>query len=115
MNERATVDDNDKPLVTSTIRREIPAMDDAEFERLDKLSGGKLRHLLLGSPSGYSWTEQTETILSFEYQRKLREKIPVDPKMLPASKRPPLLEERESRSEELEEPKEPKKIQSGTG
>lgn len=42
----------------STIRREIPEMDDMEFERLDKLSGGKLRHLLVGSPSGYSWSEQ---------------------------------------------------------
>lgn len=33
-------------------------MSDAEFNRLDALSGGKLRHLLVGSPSGYSWTEQ---------------------------------------------------------
>ena len=41
--------------------RELPAMDDLEFEKLDRLSGGKLRHLLLGSPSGYSWTEQVRS------------------------------------------------------
>uniref|UniRef100_A0A0M3IIE3 ATP synthase subunit s-like protein n=1 Tax=Ascaris lumbricoides TaxID=6252 RepID=A0A0M3IIE3_ASCLU len=58
VNERPAVCDEDKPLMTSTIRREIPEMDDMEFERLDKLSGGKLRHLLVGSPSGYSWSEQ---------------------------------------------------------
>ncbi|KAE9556106.1 hypothetical protein FO519_000740 [Halicephalobus sp. NKZ332] len=115
LNERPMVDDNDKPLVTSTIRRETPAMDDVEFERLDKLSDGKLRHLLVGSPSGYSWTDQTETILSFEYQRKLRENIPTDPKMLPVDKRLPLLEESENISDKLEKVKEPKKIQSATG
>lgn len=32
-------------------------MSDAEFDRLDILSAGKLRHLLVGSPSGYSWSE----------------------------------------------------------
>lgn len=58
VNERPTVNDDDKPIVTSTIRREIPAIPEAEFDRLDQLASGKLRHLLLGSPSGYSWTEQ---------------------------------------------------------
>lgn len=57
VNERIAVCDDDKPLMTSTIRREIPAISDAEFEHLDQLSCGKLRHFLLGSPSGYSWTE----------------------------------------------------------
>ena len=46
----------------SIIRREIPTMDDVAFERLDRLSGGKLRHLLVGSPSGYSWNEQVRNI-----------------------------------------------------
>lgn len=55
----------------STIRREIPEMDDMEFERLDKLSGGKLRHLLVGSPSGYSWSEQVAKffLLWFKFNR----------------------------------------------
>uniref|UniRef100_A0AC34Q643 Mitochondrial ATP synthase regulatory component factor B n=1 Tax=Panagrolaimus sp. JU765 TaxID=591449 RepID=A0AC34Q643_9BILA len=116
VNERPTVDDNDLPIVESTIRREIPAMSDVEFEKLDKLSGGKLRHLLLGSPSGYSWTEQTEKILSFEYRKKLKEKIPVDPKMLPASKRATLLEgPTEAESNHLNTPEEPRKIKSASG
>uniref|UniRef100_A0A7E4VU30 ATP synthase subunit s-like protein n=1 Tax=Panagrellus redivivus TaxID=6233 RepID=A0A7E4VU30_PANRE len=110
INERAAVDDNDKPLVTTTIRREIPAMDDAEFDRLDKLSGGKLRHLLVGSPSGYSWTEQTETILSHEYKKALREKTPVNPKMLPASKRPTL----EQSDHDLLEEEEPRQRIEGS-
>ena len=54
VNERPTVCDEDKPLMTTTIRRELPAMEDVEFERLDQLSRGKLRHFLLGSPSGMS-------------------------------------------------------------
>ncbi|KHN78647.1 ATP synthase subunit s-like protein [Toxocara canis] len=102
VNERPTVCDEDKPIMTSTVRREIPEMDDVEFERLDKLSGGKLRHLLVGSPSGYSWTEQVETILSFEEKWKSKQGIPVDPKMLPKSKRPPqLLEVEDSTKEQL--------------
>lgn len=32
-------------------------MSDEEFEELDQLSGGKLRHFLIGSPSGYEWKE----------------------------------------------------------
>lgn len=38
MDERVVVDDDDKPLVTSTIRRETPKMSDEEFEELDRLS-----------------------------------------------------------------------------
>lgn len=114
VNERPTVDDNDLPIVESTIRREIPAISDAEFEKLDKLSGGKLRHLLVGSPSGYSWTDQTETILSFEYQKKLKEKIPIDSKMIPASKRPSLLED-STDTNRLDEPEEPRKIKGASG
>lgn len=89
-------------------------MPDEEFERLDQLSGGKLRHLLVGSPSGYMWSDQIETILSFEYQKKLRQKIPVNSKMLPTKLRPQLLEVEEN-IEKLEEPNEKRKLQSGTG
>uniref|UniRef100_A0AC34FAA2 Mitochondrial ATP synthase regulatory component factor B n=1 Tax=Panagrolaimus sp. ES5 TaxID=591445 RepID=A0AC34FAA2_9BILA len=111
VNERATVDDEDRPLVQNTIRREIPAMSDEEFDELDRLSNRKLRHLLVGSPSGYQWSDQVETILSFEHQKKLREKIPVEPKMYPAKLRSELAEE----SLKLEEPKEKRKLESGTG
>uniref|UniRef100_A0A1I8ADP1 ATP synthase subunit s-like protein n=1 Tax=Steinernema glaseri TaxID=37863 RepID=A0A1I8ADP1_9BILA len=100
VNERVTVCDEDMPLMTSTVRREIPAMPDVEFERLDRLSGGKLRHLLVGSPSGYSWTDQAEKILSFEAQYKLKEGYTVNPKMLPLKER---LERLEASEEELGE------------
>lgn len=33
-------------------------MSDEEFEELNVLSKGKLRHLLVGSPSGYEWTKE---------------------------------------------------------
>ncbi|KAH7660546.1 Protein Y53G8AR.8, partial [Aphelenchoides avenae] len=52
-----------------------------------------LRHLLVGSPSGYSWSEQVEKILSFEHQWNLRKQIPTDPKMLPQGKREERLQE----------------------
>uniref|UniRef100_A0A8R1Y176 ATP synthase subunit s, mitochondrial n=1 Tax=Onchocerca volvulus TaxID=6282 RepID=A0A8R1Y176_ONCVO len=87
VNERPAVSDEDKPLMTSTIRRELPEMEIAEFERLDELSGGKLRHLLVGSPSGYSWTQEVETVLSFEEKWKKKLGIPIDQKLLPRSKR----------------------------
>uniref|UniRef100_A0A915BYR8 ATP synthase subunit s-like protein n=1 Tax=Parascaris univalens TaxID=6257 RepID=A0A915BYR8_PARUN len=115
VNERPAVCDEDKPLMTSTIRREIPEMSDVEFERLDKLSGGKLRHLLVGSPSGYSWTEQVETILSFEEKWKSKQGIPIETKMLPKSKRPPELlqvEEEYKKERLLEEDEECKQITS---
>uniref|UniRef100_A0A0R3S3T1 ATP synthase subunit s-like protein n=1 Tax=Elaeophora elaphi TaxID=1147741 RepID=A0A0R3S3T1_9BILA len=94
VNERPAVTDDDKPLMTSTIRRELPEMQIAEFERLDELSGGKLRHLLVGSPSGYSWTQEVvEAILSFEEKWKKKCGIPIDEKLLPKSKRIPQLED----------------------
>lgn len=65
---------------------------------------GKLRHFLLGSPSGYSWTEQVpshissnilfkvETILTHEDGWRRWDRIPTDIKMLPRYKRAALLE-----------------------
>jgi len=91
VNERPVVDDDDKPLMQSLIRRELPKMDDAEFEKLDMLAGGKLRHFLLGSPSGYSWSQDVETILSFEDQLKRWDRIPNNPKLFPKHKRKELL------------------------
>ncbi|KAJ1349213.1 hypothetical protein KIN20_004684 [Parelaphostrongylus tenuis] len=93
VNERPAVCDNDKPIMTSTIRREIPKMSDEEFEKLDLLSGGKLRHLLVGSPSGYEWNAEVETILQFEAEYNEKRGIPVDPKMLPRSRRKMLPQE----------------------
>lgn len=79
--------------ITSTIRRETPAMDEIEFEKLDRLTNGKFRHFLVGSPSGYKWSEQVETILTFENLWKEWERIPSkDTKMLPKHRRQPLLE-----------------------
>uniref|UniRef100_A0A914LL85 ATP synthase subunit s-like protein n=2 Tax=Meloidogyne incognita TaxID=6306 RepID=A0A914LL85_MELIC len=94
VNERVAVCDQDKPLVTSVIRRELPAMDTEEFEDLDDLAKGKLRHFLVGSPSGYSWTEQVETILTHEEGWRHWEGIPTEIKMLPKYKRVALLEAR---------------------
>ncbi|KAF8359756.1 hypothetical protein PRIPAC_94751, partial [Pristionchus pacificus] len=87
VNERPTVTDDDNPIVTSTVKREIPAMSDEEFEELNVLSKGKLRHLLVGSPSGYEWTKETETILAHETMLKLKDGIPIDTKMLPSKER----------------------------
>uniref|UniRef100_A0A183BNM7 ATP synthase subunit s-like protein n=1 Tax=Globodera pallida TaxID=36090 RepID=A0A183BNM7_GLOPA len=94
VNERVSVCDADKPLMTSLIRRELPKMDAEEFEQLNDLSKGKLRHFLLGSPSGYSWNEQVETMLTFEESWQHWEGVPTDVKMMPRYKRTVLLEER---------------------
>ncbi|CAI4228962.1 unnamed protein product [Auanema sp. JU1783] len=88
INERPAVCDMDKPIMTGTIRREVPEMSDEDFDKLDALSGGKLRHLLIGSPSGYEWNEQVETVLQFESKWNKKENIPVNSKMLPESERP---------------------------
>ncbi|CAD6188248.1 unnamed protein product [Caenorhabditis auriculariae] len=83
VDERAVVDDGDNPIMTSTVRREIPDMSDEQFDKINALSGGKLKHLLVGSPSGYEWTSTTETILQSEAEWKSRAGIDVNPKMLP--------------------------------
>ncbi|KAI1721421.1 TGS domain-containing protein [Ditylenchus destructor] len=101
VNERAVVDDNDHPVVHSTIRREIPALDDETFEELDNLSKGKLRHFLLGSPSGHSWTQLSERIMTYDEQWKHFDRIPVDTKMLPRYKRLPVLEAKQKELEAL--------------
>lgn len=76
-------------------------MDDLKFEKLDRLSNGKLRHLLVGSPSGYKWSETTETILTFENSWKEWERIPSkNTKMLPKFKRKSLLEAKGYNEEE---------------
>jgi hypothetical protein len=62
-------------------------MDEVEFERLDRLAKGRLRHQLVGSPSGYIWSDQVETILSHEHKLNKRLKAPTDPKMLPLAER----------------------------
>lgn len=61
------VTDDDHPIVTSTIRRELPAMSDEEFNEVDRLSKGKLRHLLVGSPSGYEWTKEVAYCISIGF------------------------------------------------
>uniref|UniRef100_A0A914CAB4 ATP synthase subunit s-like protein n=1 Tax=Acrobeloides nanus TaxID=290746 RepID=A0A914CAB4_9BILA len=118
VNERPAVNEEDQPIMQSTIRREIPKMDDVEFERLDRLSGGKLRHLLVGSPGGYSWSNEVEVILSSEYKWKTKQGIHIDTKMLPLEKRKELFEkdvwdriEAEAKSKELPN-EEPEKITS---
>lgn len=87
ISEKASVNDEDQPLVTSTIRRDLPQMDEVEFERLDRLAKGRLRHQLVGSPSGYIWSDQVETILSHEHKLNKRLNVPTDPKMLPLAER----------------------------
>uniref|UniRef100_A0A0N4ZEM0 ATP synthase subunit s-like protein n=1 Tax=Parastrongyloides trichosuri TaxID=131310 RepID=A0A0N4ZEM0_PARTI len=99
VNERPTVDDNDLPIITNTIKKDVPKMSDVEFEELDRLSDGKLRHLLVGSPSAYSWSDAVETILSFEEQYKLKHGEIVDSKLLPLSKRQDVIKEVEKLEE----------------
>ncbi|CAD5224234.1 unnamed protein product [Bursaphelenchus okinawaensis] len=87
ISEKATVNDDDQPIATSTIRRQVPEMSEVEFERLDQLSQGRLRHLLIGSPSGYMWSDQVETILQHEHKLNLKDGVETDPKMLPKEER----------------------------
>ncbi|KAI6228412.1 ATP synthase subunit s, mitochondrial [Aphelenchoides besseyi] len=87
INERATVNEEDQPIMTSTIRRDLPEMDEIEFERLDRLSKGRLRHLLVGSPSGYMWSDQVETILAHEAKLDKKDGRLTDSKMLPLAER----------------------------
>uniref|UniRef100_A0A8R1DJJ6 Uncharacterized protein n=1 Tax=Caenorhabditis japonica TaxID=281687 RepID=A0A8R1DJJ6_CAEJA len=86
--DKAVTDDHDNPIMTSTVRREIPKMSDEEFEKINALSGGKLRHLLVGSPSGYEWNETTEKILEHEAKLNAKDGVITDPKMLPRGQRP---------------------------
>ncbi len=90
VSERPVVDDDDKPIMMSLIRREMPEMPIEEFNRLDELSGGKLRHLLIGSPSGLRWSDEVERVLCFDEQWKLKEGYDIHPFLLPKSKRPQL-------------------------
>jgi len=87
ISEKAVVNDEDQPLITSTIRQDLPVMDDIEFERLDRLTEGKLRHQLVGSPSGYIWSDQVNTILAHEAKLNKKRQIPTDSKMLPLEAR----------------------------
>lgn len=73
--------------MTSTIRRDLPELDEVEFERLDRLAKGRLRHQLIGSPSGYMWSDQVDTILAHEDKLNKKLKVPTDPKMLPLAER----------------------------
>ncbi len=58
---RPVVDEeNDYPLIMSKIKLDPPEMPLEELEEIDRLSKGKLRHLLSGSPSGFAWDEESE-------------------------------------------------------
>ncbi|CAD5232061.1 unnamed protein product [Bursaphelenchus xylophilus] len=87
ISEKATVNDDDQPIVTSTIRKQVPEMSEVEFERLDQLSKGRLRHLMVGSPSGYMWSDQVERILQHENKLHIKDGIETDPKLLPKEQR----------------------------
>ncbi|KAI6228668.1 ATP synthase subunit s, mitochondrial [Aphelenchoides fujianensis] len=114
VNERPTVNDEDLPIMTSTIRRDLPEMDEAEFERLDRLSRGRLRHLLVGSPSGYMWSDQVETILAHEAKLNKKLGVPTDAKMLPLAERLERLNTLDADLEPLlQEPKAEKQLGGG--
>ena len=70
------------------------------------------RHLLVGSPGGYSWTQEVETILSSEYKWKTKQGIHIDKKMLPIDKRKEIFEKEWDQidSDDKQSAKRPKKI-----
>lgn len=63
--EKPITDQFKLPLYLSRIRMDPPEIDPVEAEEINRLTDGKLKHLLVGSPSG-EWTIETERILSFE-------------------------------------------------
>ena len=55
--QKSLVDDWDRPIITSHIRKDVPNMPLADLLRLDRLSRHRIKHLLLGSPSSVHWNE----------------------------------------------------------
>lgn len=75
-------DDDDMPLLVNKIRKDPPALPLETTEELNRLSEGKLKHLLAGSPSG-DWTQETERILQVDAKRLLDNGNAVHPFLMP--------------------------------
>lgn len=90
--ERPIFDELGLPLYMSRIRRDLPDLPPEEVEKLNRLVDGKLKHLLVGSPSG-EWTVETERLLSFEAYRKWKIGEQIEPILLPESMKDPASKE----------------------
>jgi len=64
------------------IRKDPPALPLETAEELNRLSDGKLKHLLAGSPSG-EWTQETERILQVDAKKLLDNGHAVHPFLMP--------------------------------
>lgn len=88
LSERRVLDDSDDmPLLVNKIqlRKDPPALPLETTEELNRLSGGKLKHLLAGSPSG-DWTQETERVLEIEAKRLLDNGNVIHPFLMPENK-----------------------------
>uniref|UniRef100_A0A5S6QI88 Uncharacterized protein n=1 Tax=Trichuris muris TaxID=70415 RepID=A0A5S6QI88_TRIMR len=66
--EQPSLADDELPIFVSTIRKDPPALPLDITEQINRLSDGKLKHLLAGSPSG-EWTQETERVLQVDARR----------------------------------------------
>ena len=71
--ERPLVDEFGLPLLRSHVRKDPPALPYETVEELNALSDGKLKHGLVGSPSGTDLRRETERVLAFEAHRSVCE------------------------------------------
>lgn len=82
--EKPMVDEFGLPLVVNRVRKDPPDLPLQEFDWLNALSDGKLKHQLIGSPSGTNWSAETERLLTFEaYQMLANEDRLPEPALLP--------------------------------
>lgn len=89
--ERHVVDEENFPLLLGKIRKDAPVVPYEVAEEINRLSDGKLKHLLSGSPSG-AWTQETERVLKWEVILKLKRGEFVDPFLYPDSMKDKALE-----------------------
>ncbi|VDO81288.1 unnamed protein product [Soboliphyme baturini] len=77
--EHPIINDYDEyPLFLSILRKDPPVAPLQVSLEVNKLSGGKLKHLLAGSPSG-EWSQETERILEVDVRRMIDENRAVHP------------------------------------
>ncbi|KHJ46900.1 zinc finger, C2H2 type [Trichuris suis] len=74
--------DDKLPIFVSTIRKDPPALPLETTEEINRMSDGRLKHLLAGSPSG-EWTQETERVLQVDARRLCDEGKMVHPFMQP--------------------------------
>ncbi|KRZ92900.1 Protein disulfide-isomerase, partial [Trichinella sp. T8] len=91
--EQASLADDEMPIFVSQIRKDVPCLPDDVIEEVNRLSDGKLKHLLAGSPSG-EWSQETERVLQVEARRAADENRFLHSFLMPARPGGPTWKER---------------------